>query len=206
MSVLRARYSGSPESQFDLDIRQLTAQGVTTYVEKVLQSELPDSFWTGMLPQLMSTSSIKSPYFLCYQAAQVKLADKGFLSRDITAADLLLNRADVHHVYPQKYLKDLNHNPSSYNQIANYVIAQSEINIAIGAKAPEVYFGELAQQVSGGASKYGGITEREMLEANLAINCIPVGMLSGVVPTFEVFLAERRNLMALKLKTWFEGL
>ena len=26
----------------------------------------------------------KSPYFLAYQAAQVKLGDKGFLSRDIT--------------------------------------------------------------------------------------------------------------------------
>ena len=206
MSVLRGRYSGSPESQFDLDIRQLTAQGVTVYVEKVLQSELPDSFWTGMLPQLMATSSIKSPFFLCYQAAQVKLSDKGFLSRDITAADLLLNRADVHHVYPQKYMKDLNHNPSSYNQIANYVIAQSEINIAIGAKAPSVYFGDLAQQVSGGATKYGGITAREQLEGNLAMNCIPVAMLDGEVPTFEVFLAERRNLMALKLKTWFESL
>lgn len=206
MSVLRGRYSGSPESQFDLDIRQLTAQGVTVYVEKVLQSELPDSFWTGMLPQLMATSSIKSPFFLCYQAAQVKLGDKGFLSRDITATDLLLNRADVHHIYPRQYLKDLNHSTNSYNQIANYVIAQSEINIAIGAKAPALYFGELAEQVKGGAKKYGGITDREHLEANLEMNCIPVAMLEGAVPTFEVFLAERRQLMALKLKSWFESL
>lgn len=206
MSVLRGRYSGSPESQFDLDIRQVTAQGVATYVNKVVESELPDSFWTGMLPQLMATSSIKSPYFLCYQAAQVKLGDKGFLSRDITATALLLNRADVHHIYPQKYLKDLKHSTSSYNQIANYVIAQSEINIAIGAKAPSHYFGELAEQVKGGVKKYGGITEREHLEVNLAMNCVPVALLDGAVPTFEVFLAERRNLMALKLKTWFGSL
>jgi hypothetical protein len=206
MSVLRGRYSGSPESQFDLDIRQVTALGAVPYVEKVLESELPDSFWTGMLPQLMATSSIKSPYFLCYQAAQVKLGDKGFLSRDITANDLLLNRADVHHVYPQKFLKDLNHSTSSYNQIANYVIAQSEINIAIGARSPVVYFGELAEQVKGGPQRYGGITEREQLEANLAMNCVPVALLDGQVPTFEAFLAERRKLMALKLKTWFESL
>lgn len=206
MSVLRGRYSGSPESQFDLDIRQLTAQGVVAYAEKVLESELPDSFWTGMLPQLMATSSIKSPYFLCYQAAQVKLGDKGFLSRDITATDLLLNRADVHHVYPQKYLKDLKHTTSSYNQIANFVIAQSEINIAIGAKAPALYFAELAEQVKGGSQKYGGITERELMEANLSMNCIPVGLLDGDVPPFEMFLAERRKLMALKLKAWFGSL
>lgn len=206
MSVLRGRYSGSPESQFDLDIRQVTAQGTVAYVEKVIESELPDSFWTGMLPQLMATSSIKSPYFLCYQAAQVKLGDKGFLSRDITAADLLLNRADVHHVYPQMYLKVLGHSSSSYNQIANYVIAQSEINIAIGGRSPVDYFGVLAEQVRGGLKGFGGIIERERMEANLAMNCIPIALLDGEVPTFEVFLAERRKLMALKLKTWFASL
>ena len=100
----------------------------------------------------------------------------------------------------------MNHSTSSYNQIANFVIAQSEINIAIGARAPVVYFGELAEQVKGGPQRYGGITEREHLEANLAMNCVPVALLDGEVPTFEAFLAERRKLMALKLKTWFESL
>jgi hypothetical protein len=52
-----------------------------------------------MLPQLMALSSAQSPYFLAYKAAQVKLGDKGFLSRDITIHDLLMNRCDVHHVY-----------------------------------------------------------------------------------------------------------
>ncbi len=143
MSVLRGRYSGSPESQFDFDIRQIDSRGVEDYVNSVIPNELPDSFWTGMLPQFMDTSSIKSPYFLCYKAAQVKLGDKGFLSRDITVRDLLLNRADVHHVFPRQYLKDKGLTSGSYNQIANYVIAQSEINIAIGAKAPLAYFDEL---------------------------------------------------------------
>ena len=80
-------------------------RGVVAYVDAVVPNELPDSFWTGMLPQFMDTSSINSPYFLCYQAAQAKLGDKGFLSRDITVTDLLLNRADVHHVYPRQHLK-----------------------------------------------------------------------------------------------------
>ena len=51
-----------------------------------------------MLPQLMDTSSGQSPYFLAYKAAQVKLGDKGFLSRDITVNDLMMNRSNVHHV------------------------------------------------------------------------------------------------------------
>lgn len=203
MSVLRGRYSGSPESQFDFDIRQIDSRGVKDYVNAMIPNELADSFWTGMLPQFMNTSSIKSPYFLCYKAAQVKLGDKGFLSRDITVRDLLLNRADVHHVYPRQYLKDKGLNSGAYNQIANYVIAQSEINIAIGAKAPLIYFDELRQQVDGQAMKYGGLDDKEQMLANLAANCIPEGVLEGDVPDYLGFLELRRHLMAQKIKTWF---
>lgn len=206
MSMLRSRYSASPESSFDFDIRQISSRGLVNYLESVIPNELPDSFWTGMLPQFMDTSSINSPYFLCYQAAQVKLGDKGFLSRDITVTDLLLNRADVHHVYPRKFLKDQGLSRGTYNQIANYVIAQSEINIAIGAKPPAVYFAELKKQCEGGVKKYGGITNRDELIANLAMNCIPVSMLEGEIKDFSVFLEERRKLMAWKIKTWFETL
>ena len=103
-------------------------------------------------------------------------------------------------------MKGLNHASSSYNQIANYVIAQSEINIAIGAKPPATYFEELGQQVTTGAKKYGGIVDRDELVANLCMNCIPKSMLDGDVKEYEAFLAERRKLMALKIKTWFESL
>jgi len=207
MSVLSGRYSGSPESTFDFDIRQIDSKGVMAYVDTVIPNELPDSFWTGMLPQFMDTSSINSPYFLCYQAAQAKLGDRGFLSRDITVTDLLLNRADVHHVYPRKYLKDeLKLQRGTYNQIANYVVAQSEINIAIGAKPPSSYFKELAEQCNGGMKKYGGITDKAEMAANLAMNCIPVSVLDGEIKDFDAFLEERRRLMALKIKSWFEVL
>jgi hypothetical protein len=205
MSVLRGRYTGSPETAFDLDIRQIEARGLVSYVESVIENELPESFWTGMLPQLMDTSSSNSPYFHCYQAAQVKLADKGFLSRDITVLDLLLNRSDVHHVYPKKYLKAQGLSKGRYNQIANFVLAQSEINIAIGDKPPEKYFAELAEQGSGGRKKYGGITDTADLRANLRMSSLPESMLDGAIPDYNDFLEERRKLMAQKIKTWFEA-
>ena len=99
-----------------------------------------------------------------YKAAQVKPKDKGFLSRDITVHDLIMNRSDVHHAYPKNYLKKAGISRGRYNQIANFVLAQSEINIAIGDKAPEKYFGELAEQCDGGKKKYGGITKIADLE------------------------------------------
>jgi hypothetical protein len=206
MSILSRRYTGAPETAFDFDIRQIEARGLMEYTQSVIDNELADSFWTGMLPQLMDTSSSSSPYFMAYQAAQVKLGDKGFLSRDITVHDLLMNRSDVHHVYPQKHLKGQGLSKGKYNQIANFVLAQSEINIAIGARAPDIYFAELADQCNGGKKRFGGITDLADLRANLRMSCIPTALLDGDVPDYESFLEQRRKLMALRIKQWFEVL
>ncbi|MSR29767.1 MAG: DUF262 domain-containing protein [Phycisphaerales bacterium] len=206
MSILRGRYTGSPETAFDQDIRQIEARGLTAYAESVIETELPDSFWTGMLPQLMDTSSGQSPYFLAYKAAQVKLGDKGFLSRDISVLDLLMNRSDVHHVYPRNHLKKQGLGKGQYNQIANFVLAQSEINIAIGDKAPGQYFKDLAEQGAGGKKKYGGISRLSELRANLRMHSLPESLLEAEIPEYEDFLEQRRKLMALKIKEWFESL
>ncbi|MCP9841900.1 DUF262 domain-containing protein [Synechococcus sp. J7-Johnson] len=202
MSILRGRYSGSPETAFDFDIRQIDSQGLQAYAEAVIENELPSTFWTGMLPQLMDTSSSTSPYFIAYQAAQARLGDRGFLSAGITVRDLLLNRGDKHHVFPRKHLQREGASRSNYNQIANFVMAQSEINIAIGDKAPEVYFAELREQVNGGPKRYGGITEAAELRANLTMNCLPTTLLDGDPLDYNVFLVERRRLMAEKIRQW----
>lgn len=206
MSVLTSRYGGSIETAFDQDIRQIDSQGLVAYSESIFENELPDSFWTGMLPQLMDTPAVNSPYFLAWQAAQVKAGDKGFLSSDITTTDLLLNRSDVHHLYPKNLLKKGGLTRSQYNQIANLVRAQSEINIAIGDKSPEVYFADLRAQTERGPKKFGGITDREALLENLRENCVPAGMIDGSVLAYEDFLTERRTLMALKIKGWYKAL
>jgi hypothetical protein len=206
MSILRGRYSGSPETAFDFDIRQIDSQGLQAYAESVIENELPTTFWTGMLPQLMDTSSSTSPYFIAYQAAQARLGDRGFLSASINVRDLLINRGDKHHVFPRKHLQRSGASRSNYNQIANFVMAQSEINIAIGDKAPEIYFAELQEQVNGGPKRYGGITNAEELKTNLAMNCIPISLLDGKPIDYEGFLQERRRLMADKIRHWVDVL
>lgn len=207
MSVLTGRYSGNPETAFDQDIRQISANGLLEHTTAVIDASMGDGFWNGLLPQQMDTSSANSPYFHCYRAAQVCMGDKGFLSRDITVRDLLLNRSDVHHVYPKNFLKAKHQlSRGRYNQIANFVVAQSEINIAIGDKDPRVYFSELAAQSSGGTRKYGGISDRTEMVANLRANCLPESLLEGTIPDYEAFLRERRQLMAQKMKVWFQAL
>ena len=207
MATLRRRYTGNPETTFDTDIRQIASRGLAAYADMLIDNELSESFWTGMLPQLMETSSSNSPYFLAYLAAQVKQGDKGFLSRDITVNDLLTYRSDRHHVFPKNFLKKtMRLSAGRYNQIANLVIAQSEINIAIGDDPPATYFPEVAAQCNGGGKKYGGITDAQNLRENLSDHCLPPSLLDGAIPVYDEFLEERRRLMALKIKAWFETL
>lgn len=206
MSVLRGRYAGNPEGTFDYDIRQIDVRGLASYANAVIDAELSDSFWDALLPQEFDTSSSSSSAFTVYKAAQAKLGDLGFLSRDITVRDLLLNRSDVHHVFPRNHLKGKGLSSSRYNQVANFVIAQSEINISIGDRAPEIYFAELAEQCSGGPKRYGGITQMTELRANLSVSCLPESLLDGKNLDFDDFLEQRRQLMAQKTKAYFSSL
>lgn len=206
MSMLTGRYSGSTDSTFDSDIRQIETHGIKSFTDVVFESTLSEDFWSALLPQQMETSSGASPAFLIFQAALVKKKDKGFLSRDIDVSSLLLNRADVHHLFPKSYLKKQGLQKSQYNQIANYALAQSEINIAIGEKAPKVYFKELHDQVNGGKKKYGGIQEKELLIENLKMHCIPLDVFNSLADDYPHFLEERRRLMALKIRDYFYSL
>jgi len=205
MSVLTGRYSASQEGAFDYDIRQLNLQGIASYSESIFNGELSDAFWNVSLPLGMDTSVYSSP-FCAFLAAQVKLGDLGFLSSDITVRELVEVKSDIHHVFPKDYLKKNKLTRGQYNQIANYVVAQSEINIAIGNKEPRVYFAEILEQCNGGRKKYGNICNPVKLKENLKMNCIPESIEEMTVDNYSDFLAERRRLMAQKIKTYFSRL
>jgi hypothetical protein len=202
-SVITSRYGGSPESTFDYDIRQIANHPFKDYLASVEQAELSDSFWNFGLTQRLDTSAGSSPVFHVYQASQVKGQDKGFLSRDITVADIILYKGDIHHIFPKSYLKNNNKSKGEYNQIANYVLMQQEINIAIGAKSPDVYFSELKEQCEGGKMKYGGIETMDELLSNLKTHCIPESIFSLNINGYDNFLEERRQLMSDKIRNYY---
>jgi hypothetical protein len=83
---------------------------------------------------------------------------------------------------------------------------QQEINIAIGAKSPDVYFNELKQQCEGGRLKYGGIETIDELHKNLETHCIPLSIFNLTVDGYDSFLEERRQLMANKIRGYYYGL
>lgn len=149
----------------------------------------------------LDTSVASSPYFNLYLMAQIKDGDKGFLSANIKVLDLIEERGDVHHLFPKKYLQSNGYNLRGvYNQIANYVYTQSEINIKIKDKSPRDYMSQILNEIESGTSSVCNLTDMKALEDNFAQNCIPIEFTTYTVDNYEQFLSQRRILMAKKIE------
>lgn len=205
-SILTGRYSGSPESTFDYDIKNISNRPFKEYLNIVEQGELSDAFWNVSLVESLNTSVASSPYFLVFLASQVKSNDKGFLSKDILVSDLISIKGDIHHIFPKDYLKKNGLNKNLYNQIANYVCMQIEINIKIGNKSPKEYFSKIIEQCNNGVLFYGGINNLESLKDNLKQNCVPEKIVEMTIDDYDEFLKKRRILIAKKIKDYYFSL
>ncbi|PPK88362.1 uncharacterized protein DUF262 [Neolewinella xylanilytica] len=207
LTILTGRAVGSFESQFDYDLKRMAGVDFGEYLQSIESATLTEGYWEVALPEQHMDSSVRSsPYFQVFLASQVKARDKGFLSRDITVADLIMHRGDIHHLFPRKYLANEGLKRGQYNQIANYVYMQQEINIQIGAQSPEVYFRRILDQIDGGTIGYGAINNRQELIENLRQNCIPESIFDLTIDQYQDFLVERRKLMSEKIHEYYKML
>lgn len=206
MSLLTGRYSTSLESTFDSDIKNITKQDFTSFLKNIEDSDLSDAFWNVTLNLELEKSNMNNPFINTFFAAQVKDNDKGFLSTDITVRDLITDKGDVHHIFPKAYIKTEFNSKHDYNQIANLVYTQQEINIKIGDKSPSKYFAEILKQCEGGELKYGGINNLKLLKDNMRQNCIPESIFTMSINNYFDFLKERRLLMAKKIELYYKSL
>ncbi|MBK5443273.1 DUF262 domain-containing protein [Peribacillus sp. TH24] len=208
LSILTGRYSGSAESMLEFDIRRFEqAQDPKQYVKHTEEGELSEAFWSNILVSRLNTSVSSSPFFQLYLMAQIKNNDKAFLSKAIEVRYLIEERGDIHHIFPKKYLqKNGFTNRNQYNQVANYVYIQQEINIAIRDRAPELYMKEMEEQCCTKNANYGGIIDENELLANLKSNCVPLSLFHMNADQYEEFLEERRILMSKKVQEYYEQL
>lgn len=207
LSILTGRYSASPESSFDYDIKRFFAyDDPMEYLKLTEAGELSDAFWDVNLVQRLNTSVASSPYFNMYLVAQVKAHDRGFLSAQVDVESMQENRGDIHHLFPKNYLTKHSIPQAQYNQIANYVFLQQEINIKIGDKAPDAYMKGVYEQCCTKQPVYGCITDEDELRRNLTQNCIPDGFESMSIGDYDRFLEERRKLMAQKIRNYYFSL
>lgn len=205
-SILTGRYSGSPESMFDYDIKQISQKQFAEYLKEKEDGELSDAFWNASLPQSLDTSVASSPYFHVFLASQVKANDRGFLSKDVLVGDLISLRGDIHHLFPKDYLSKNGLDRSKYNQIANYVYMQSEVNIKVGNKPPKDYFELIKTQILDDNKLVSGLSSEQELLDNLKMNCVPTEIMEMSIDDYQDFLTLRRKLMAQKIKEYYNKL
>ena len=207
LSLLTGRYSGSPESMFDYDIKRFDRLEPMEYLKSVEIGELSDAYWEHILPARLNTSVASSPFFKIFLMSQVKEGNKGFLSKHITVQALIEDRGDIHHLFPKKYLQKNGLNiRGEYNQIANYVYTQSEINIKIRDAAPNEYMQDVLEQIGNNKANIGGIVTMEDLKETFKENCIPNEFINFTIDNYKDFLQKRRILMSQKIKEYYFNL
>lgn len=207
MSVLTGRYSGSSESIMDRDMRGIADRSFVSFYNEIAASQLSDNFWSVTLPQSLTTTSIRTGAWMVYIASQVRAADNTLFTNGFKVADVIGNVGDIHHIFPKAYLrKEIDAPQRLYNQIANYTYLEKRINIAIGEKSPGEYFSQARAAIIEGKPYFGDISDEETLASSLKANCIPEGVFHMTAKDYETFLAERRTLMAQKIRQYFESL
>lgn len=207
MSMLTARHSGSFESTWEQDIRRIGTLGAAAYLKQIEESELTDGFWNVALPASLETTSTSSPYFQTFLASQVQAGSRGFLSKAITVAAMHQQSGDIHHIVPKDYLqKNGFPDRGDYNQVANFALTETSINISVSNKPPSEYMAVMAEQIGSGRLSLGEITDGKDLAANLVENAAPEWLSEVSSGNYREFLAERRLLMARRMRTYFEQL
>lgn len=207
MSMLTGRHSGSFESTWEQDIRRIGELGATNYIKQVELAELSDTFWSVALPAALETTSTTSPFFQTFLAAQVTNNARGFLSKGITVAAMHQQSGDLHHIVPKDYLQKNGYpDRADYNQVANFVLAETSINISISNKSPSAYMAEVGEQIESGVLTLGEITEAEDLARNLAENAVPAQLIARDASSYKEFLVERRKLMAATIRAYYHAL
>lgn len=207
MSTLTGRYTFSPESNMDRDMRSIAEKGFLNFFADIEASALSESFWKITLPQNLETSSVNSPAFNTFIAAQINLNCNSMLMNGTKVSDLVTISGDVHHIFPRAYLKSNGvDNKTKYNQVANYIYLDTQVNKAISDDAPCVYFTKAKQQCESKEIVLGNISDINLLTNNLAENCIPDNIDQMDVSSYDTFLLERRKMMAALIERFYKGL
>lgn len=203
MTNISGRYSASPETVMEQDLSRIAAASDASEFERELnraiEGVLTPDYWSISLPLQLETSSIRSPGWSAYIAAQLRLNSQVLFS-DKPLWSILdpLTRGhrrafEVHHLFPKAWLIGRGvGDRKQTNQIANYALLEWPDNNKAGARAPMEYVPDLKRGM--GESVWARMCELHALPKNWASM------------DYGEFLQQRRKLMASIIRRGFESL
>jgi hypothetical protein len=178
LASLRGRYSTSPETAMDEDLRALaSADPIGALVKNlgpalslpVTADEFDDAGW-------------RNPLFpMTYALARKRGAKDWFrgigIGTDVVGQE---HEIQVHHIFPKALLKETGVSRKNRDEIANLAFLAAKPNRQISKRPPEQYLAEIAAQ------------HADRLEAQ----SIPMDRELWKLANYERFLAVRRQMLA----------
>ena len=164
MVALTSRYSGSFESVMEQDLARLrstvTAQDFVNVLDRVINDEFTEDYWNISLPNVLETSSARTPPLFAYYAALNLLNAKVLFSNidvrvlvnpSIHATKSALER---HHLFPRAYLQNIGIGDlRDINQVANFALVEWKDNIDIRDQPPSAYIPQYLERYEGKAQE-----------------------------------------------------
>lgn len=194
MSALTGRYSGSSETITESDLKMINRDANPINVlDDILDREMNASFWNGTLPNMLRVQSTQASSWRIFQMSQIYGKDTAWLAKDTSTETLMLEEGNIHHIFPQAYLRKNGFSKGDINQIANYVWVTQPKNLEISDKAPKEYLSD------------ENIIEF-MSETNNHENAIPEEIVEYDFHNYSDFLNQRRHLMAKKMREFYENM
>lgn len=194
MSSLTGRYSGSSETVIERDIKTIAqADSSVNQIQAMLNQEMIDTFWVNDLPNNLQRQSTQASSWRIFQMCQIYFKDISWLAKDTSVETVMEEEGNIHHIFPKAYLRKAGITNSEINQIANYVWITQPKNLEISDLAPKDYLHD------------DKITEF-MSEKNNQQNAIPDKLSSYDFHDYQTFLQERRQLIARRIRQYYEAL
>ena len=91
-----------------------------------------------------------------------------------------------------------------YNQVANFALTETSINISISNKPPMQYMAAVGAHIESGLLTLGEITDAADRAATLAEHASPSDLAEVTAGRYREFLIQRRKLMAGFSRRYFE--
>ncbi len=197
-SAITAYYVGSFETNFERQLNDVKAldgsESFVSYFEHEINSQLTDDYFRITLPTNLDSNEAMGPYWQGFVAAQVVLGAKSLfstvpLSQLLTLGSSGTKKAfDKHHLFPDNYLKQNGYLTKRSNK-GNFTLVDYANNIYISDDAPEIYVRRFRQELG-----------EEVYKQNCIEHALPYDFEKM---DYELFLEERRKLMAQLVKTAF---
>ncbi|MEB8432977.1 DUF262 domain-containing protein [Cocleimonas sp. KMM 6892] len=203
MSALTGRYTGSPETIMESDLRRFAEatdeDSFVAIIDNVIDTQLTKDYWVVTLPDQLESSAARSPTLYALYASLNLLDAKALFSQmkmnELFDPGVTQTKSPVekHHLFPKAYLSTIGITGTTRtNQIANYAFVEWGDNISISDKSPQDYFSEYFNRLSA----------EEQKDAQF-FHALPAGWEDM---RYQDFLIERRKLMAKVVEAGFEKL